>query len=251
MGYRDSDDSNFSHHGMGRDADDTRLGERSNHQGYSSDDQRSGTGGYRREFETRGARYDQERSGQERYGQQGYGQYGMSRDSGNFRSESQGYPSPISRDWGGSYGSQSRSAYNQDADQQPHAWSAPFDNQGFRDQGRFTSSYRDGDREQGGNAYGFIRGSMPAQQSQGYRDPDYQQWRDEQLRMLDDDYDTWRKERYQKFSDDFSQWRTTRNTGSSGQQQGQQNQKNSGSNTAPGSGASGSQGNTQKSNDAT
>lgn len=31
MGYRDSDDSNFSHHGMGRDADDTRLGERSNH----------------------------------------------------------------------------------------------------------------------------------------------------------------------------------------------------------------------------
>ena len=51
MGYRDSDDSNFSRHGMGRDADDMRFNERGDHQGYGSDDHRgSSTGGYRQEF---------------------------------------------------------------------------------------------------------------------------------------------------------------------------------------------------------
>jgi hypothetical protein len=35
-------------------------------------------------------------------------------------------------------------------------------------------------------------------------DPDYLQWREEQLRSLDEDYRAWRQ---QKFADDFSQWR--------------------------------------------
>ena len=41
-------------------------------------------------------------------------------------------------------------------------------------------------------------------------DPDYHQWRSEQIRQLDDDYDQWRRERYQKFSEDFNNWRSTR-----------------------------------------
>lgn len=35
-------------------------------------------------------------------------------------------------------------------------------------------------------------------------DPEYLQWREEQLRSLDEDYRTWRR---QKFAHDFSQWR--------------------------------------------
>ena len=41
-------------------------------------------------------------------------------------------------------------------------------------------------------------------------DPDYHQWREEQLNALDDDYRAWRGERYQKFADEFSQWRSGR-----------------------------------------
>lgn len=41
-------------------------------------------------------------------------------------------------------------------------------------------------------------------------DPDYHQWREEQIRKLDSDYHQWRQERYQKFSEDFNTWRATR-----------------------------------------
>ncbi|PUA95629.1 hypothetical protein C8C99_0430 [Acidovorax sp. 107] len=251
MGYRDSDDSNFSRHGMGRDADDMRFNERGDHQGYGSDDHRSGgPGGYRQELEGR----NDHRS--DRYDHERYGQYGLTRGGGGaYRSESQGYPSRASRDAGGWYGSQSRSGYDQDLDRPQRAWAAPYESQAFRDaEGRFASPYSEGDRGQGsdGNAYGFTRNAPPALQNRGHRDPDYQQWRDEQLRMLDDDYDSWRKERYQKFSDDFSQWRSSRTPGTSGQSsQGQHNQKGSGANNASGGTSSGSQGNTAKSKDAT
>ena len=46
-------------------------------------------------------------------------------------------------------------------------------------------------------------------------DPDYRQWRDEQMRALDRDYRDWRAERYKKFSEEFVQWRGSRG-GSSG-----------------------------------
>jgi len=46
-------------------------------------------------------------------------------------------------------------------------------------------------------------------------DPDYRQWRDEQMRALDRDYRDWRAERYKKFSEEFAQWRGSRG-GSSG-----------------------------------
>ncbi len=41
-------------------------------------------------------------------------------------------------------------------------------------------------------------------------DPDYQQWRAEQLRNLDDDYRHWRQDRYRKYSDEFNAWRSQR-----------------------------------------
>jgi len=41
-------------------------------------------------------------------------------------------------------------------------------------------------------------------------DPDYHQWRSEQIRALDEDYRSWRQDRYKKFSDEFDQWRSGR-----------------------------------------
>jgi hypothetical protein len=42
-------------------------------------------------------------------------------------------------------------------------------------------------------------------------DPDYHQWRSEQMRALDEDYRSWRQDRYKKFSNEFDQWRSERN----------------------------------------
>jgi len=50
---------------------------------------------------------------------------------------------------------------------------------------------------------------------QGF-EPDYHQWREEQLRNLDNDYETWRGERYKKFSEDFNTWRSSRERDSGG-----------------------------------
>jgi hypothetical protein len=52
-------------------------------------------------------------------------------------------------------------------------------------------------------------------QQQGF-DPDYHQWRGEQMRKLDDDYRSWREDRYKKFSDEFSSWRKSRPQGGPG-----------------------------------
>ena len=41
-------------------------------------------------------------------------------------------------------------------------------------------------------------------------DPDYSQWRREQMKALDDDYHQWRQDRFKKFSDEFSNWRSSR-----------------------------------------
>ena len=74
-------------------------------------------------------------------------------------------------------------------------------------QGGFSPS-----RDYSGGFYGdesrFSQGGM--QRSRHHDDPDYQQWRDEQMRNLDRDYESWRGERYRKFSDDFSNWRSNR-----------------------------------------
>jgi hypothetical protein len=74
-----------------------------------------------------------------------------------------------------------------------------------------------------------------SQQSQF--DPDYSQWRSEQLRKFDDDYQNWRQERYGKFSDEFSEWRKNRQstTGS--------NNENAGTSGSTGSPTATSRGN--------
>jgi hypothetical protein len=46
-------------------------------------------------------------------------------------------------------------------------------------------------------------------------DPDYHQWRNEQIRALDEDYRGWRQDRYKKFSDEFDKWRSNRTRGTS------------------------------------
>ena len=58
--------------------------------------------------------------------------------------------------------------------------------------------------------YGSYQGGR---QQQHHHDPDYQQWREQQLRNLDEDYQSWRGERYKKFSDEFDSWRKNRQGG--------------------------------------
>ena len=49
--------------------------------------------------------------------------------------------------------------------------------------------------------------------AQGRRyDPDYEQWRHEQMQQLDQDYEAYRRERYGKFADDFNAWRANRSS---------------------------------------
>ncbi len=43
-----------------------------------------------------------------------------------------------------------------------------------------------------------------------HSDPDYQQWRNEQLERFDDDFEAFRRERYGKFADEFNTWRSNR-----------------------------------------
>lgn len=95
----------------------------------------------------------------------------------------------------------------------------------YQERNRGDQAYR-GD---GGNTEGYGSGSFggpgPGYQGQGgdyanrqssqgsrgaHHDPDYHQWRTQQMNDLDRDYDAWRQERYQKFSDDFTSWRSNR-----------------------------------------
>ncbi|MDM0110244.1 hypothetical protein QTH97_35515 [Variovorax sp. J22R24] len=43
-----------------------------------------------------------------------------------------------------------------------------------------------------------------------HSDPDYQQWRNEQLERFDDDFEAFRRERYGKFAEEFNTWRSSR-----------------------------------------
>ena len=63
---------------------------------------------------------------------------------------------------------------------------------------------------------GYQGNFQQGQRGQAYHDPDYHQWRSEQLSRLDRDYDDWRQHRYQRFADEFDAWRNNR----SGQQPG-------------------------------
>ncbi len=53
-----------------------------------------------------------------------------------------------------------------------------------------------------------------------HHDPDYAQWRQEQMQRLDEDYAAYRRERYQKFSQDFDAWRAGRARGANAPDEG-------------------------------
>jgi hypothetical protein len=52
----------------------------------------------------------------------------------------------------------------------------------------------------------------PFDQHEDLYDPEYCQWRSEQIRKFDEDYRSWRLERFRRFSEEFSQWRQERGT---------------------------------------
>jgi len=97
-----------------------------------------------------------------------------------------------------------------------------------------SGGYGNGDWNQG--SYGSRGGQSHGQRGQAYHDPDYHQWRSEQLSRLDRDYEEWRRHRYQRFSEDFDQWRANRDNNQGGAQGAAGN-----SGTAGASGQAGSQ----------
>lgn len=68
---------------------------------------------------------------------------------------------------------------------------------------------RDDDRRRG-QEHERYGGSRADEHHQDHYDPDYHQWRAEQIRSLDEAYRRYRQERYRKFADEFEQWRRTR-----------------------------------------
>lgn len=103
--------------------------------------------------------------------------------------------------------------------------SRDYDDNVRRQPGRWDSDTQ-GQGQQHGQARGESRGgygsthpnqgSCYGQGSSGWGshwDPDYHQWREEQMRNLDNDYHTWRQERYKKFSEEFNSWRNSRSGG--------------------------------------
>ena len=69
-----------------------------------------------------------------------------------------------------------------------------------------------GYREDAGNGYRSQGDGRQDRQGAGHPhyDPDYHQWRSEQIRGLDDDYRAWRSERYNNFTNEFGEWRKNR-----------------------------------------
>lgn len=79
---------------------------------------------------------------------------------------------------------------------------------------QYDSGQREGRSYYGGSYSGQSHdpnyGSDQARSRSQNFDPDYDQWRQEQMSNLDSDYQAWRGERYKKFSDEFNNWRTNR-----------------------------------------
>ena len=78
-----------------------------------------------------------------------------------------------------------------------------------------TPSFGSDPDQQGGLGQGG-HGDSEAASHQDLLDPDYQQWRNEQMRAFDEDYRKWRQERFRRFSDDFTNWRKARSDQAAG-----------------------------------
>lgn len=91
-----------------------------------------------------------------------------------------------------------------------------FDEHAFAPDGRRADPGRAPSREEHG-AYRHDpadRPDRPDRLDPSHRfDPDYHEWRAEQMRQLDKDYALWRQERYRKFAEEFETWRRQRFSG--------------------------------------
>lgn len=211
MGYRDSDDSGFSRHGMGRDNDHPDLGRGEDlHTSHSIslDSLRARRGGQA---------YPGPRAvegpepllgnGRERYGA-GYGYGTRAPDIGGHEPHDPHAP----------YRPQQR--YRPDDRGLQGATppgSHPGRSYGYGHDGRPDGVYLSNGRPDGGYAWNGRPDGVdhndrapPHRGSQRRYDPDYLAWREEQMRLLDEDYDLWRAERYQKFTEEFNAWRSAR-----------------------------------------
>ena len=77
----------------------------------------------------------------------------------------------------------------------------------------FGDEEREGGMPSGPRTWGSDVGSGVQGRGMGqgrHSDPDYQQWRNEQLERFDDDFEAFRRERYGKFAEEFNTWRSNR-----------------------------------------
>ncbi|MBV8635404.1 MAG: hypothetical protein JO002_12995 [Burkholderiaceae bacterium] len=145
----------------------------------------------------------------ERYGQEGrssgsgyVGNEGFGRDSRH----DQGYGSSEhthygARGHGDTYFGHPRSPGDEGRDQWRHqGYDQDFGRHGGYDRPQY---------QHGGSPEGHWSESG-TRQGQRHHDPDYDQWRNEQISNLDRDYHEYRQERYKKFSSDFDAWRSNR-----------------------------------------
>lgn len=160
-------------------------------------------GAYRRDYGGASGDYgDQGWRGPRQWNPQG----GYMGDRADFQGS---YPRPGQYEPIGGYGDQGGAA---------GVYAGPGDSE--RDYLRHTQ----GRGYQGWPEHGHQRGYFGGYQSGGgfgdagheHFDPDYHQWRSEQIRNLDEDYRSWRNDRYKKFADEFNTWRSQRSAGGSG-----------------------------------
>jgi hypothetical protein len=190
----------------------------------SNYDTLSGRGRY-----AQGGNHDQGGQSSQRFGAYRHGYDARSDSTGGYGSSNFGPDNSFGSgnygggDWNaGSYGSRGSNDFwrGRGRDVGPtYGQSSADDYQGSRGwQGAPNNQDRYGDNGYQGN---FQQG----QRGQAYHDPDYRQWRNEQLSRFDLDYAEWRQDRYQRFSEDFENWRANRDNdqgspGRSGSQSG-------------------------------
>lgn len=144
-----------------------------------------------------GQNYQDDRSGwgrqPESHSQSGGQHYQDDRSSGGWGRQQQAFDQGSGGRQAGGYGARN----DQSGGGYGHQPSGDRYSEGFYgDASRFSH----GGQRENNNQY----------QSRGTHDPDYQQWRTEQLRNLDNDYENWRADRYKKFSEEFNTWRSSR-----------------------------------------
>ncbi|HEY8977086.1 MAG TPA: hypothetical protein VIN75_22915 [Burkholderiaceae bacterium] len=183
----------------------------------------------------RGGSYDQGGQSAQRFGGYGHGYDARSDSTGGYGTSNFGPDQGVGSgnygggDWNaGSYGGgagRDRTLGGGRGYDQTYGQSSADNYQGQRGwQGQHPS-----DRDRYGDN-GYQSNWQQGQRGgQAYHDPDYHQWRSEQLNKLDRDYEEWRQHRYQRFSDDFDKWRADRDNQRGAGQGGTESSASSGS----------------------